>query len=279
MRLRIETSAERAEIAAAEAFAAGASGIEERGEGSSITLLVYAEADAADAVGAAIEAVVGVAPAIEELGEQNWPETWKEGLRPLVVSPRLLVRPSFAEAGLAPGQVEVVIEPRQAFGTGAHGSTALALALLDARLATSPGGRVLDVGAGSGVLAIAARKLGVAEAIACDLDPIAARETAENAAHNGVAVASFAGSLDALGPRAGRFEVVVANLISSEARPILAALAERVAPGGVLILSGWLASERATCESALGSIGLRVIDFRSEEDALGDAWLAIMASR
>jgi ribosomal protein L11 methyltransferase len=280
VRLRIVTSAERAEIAGAEAFAAGASGIEEREEGSCIVLLVYAEAADAGAVAAALETVVGVPPTTEEIVEEDWPETWKEGLRPLAVSPRLLILPGVdLEHDLEPGRLEIVIEPKQAFGTGAHGSTALALTLLDARLAAAPGGRVLDVGAGSGVLAIAARKLGAAYALACDLDPIAARETAENAARNGVAVASFAGSVGALGPRAGRFEVVVANLISSEARPILGDLAARVAPGGVLILSGWLASERAGCEAALGALGLLPIASRSEEDALGDAWLALMATR
>src|SRR5262249_55991064 len=129
-----------------------------------------------------------------------------------------------------------------AFGTGADGSTARALAALDARLAAAPRARVLDVGAGSGVLAIAALRLGAAAALACDLDPIAARETRENATRNGVDVASFAGSLDALGPRAGRFDVVVANLLSSELRPILAALAARVAAGGALVLSALLAA-------------------------------------
>ncbi|RIK93806.1 MAG: 50S ribosomal protein L11 methyltransferase, partial [Proteobacteria bacterium] len=159
------------------------------------------------------------------------------------------------------------------------GSTALALALLDARMAAAPVARVLDVGCGSGVLAIAARRLGAAAALACDLDPIAARETRENAQRNGVAVASFAGSLDALGARAGRFDLVVANLISSELRPILAALAARVAPGGALVVSGLLEAERADVGAALAALGLGVVAERCERDARGDAWLALTASR
>jgi ribosomal protein L11 methyltransferase len=216
----------------------------------------------------------------EALDEQDWSETWKQGLEPIVISPRLVVRPGVAsERDLEPGRLEVAIEPRQAFGTGAHGSTALALALLDARLAARRAARVLDVGSGSGVLAIAAAKLGAGPVVACDLDPIAARETRENATRNGVAVASFAGSLDALGSAAVRFDLIVANLLSSELQPILAALVARVAERGVLIVSGLLAAERAAIEARLAALGLHVIDQRAERDERGDEWLALTASR
>lgn len=279
--IRVGLDAARAEIAAAEAFEAGAAGVEERGEGSRIELLVYVADAQVEAVRAAIAATAGsdAAIAVEPLPAQDWPETWKDGLVALAVSPRLVVRPPFAAPLGDPARVEVVIEPRQAFGTGAHGSTALALVLLDAALAPRAAARVLDVGAGSGVLAIAACKLGAVAALACDLDSIAARETRENAARNAVAVASFAGSLDALGARAGGFDVVVANMISSELRPILDALVGRVAAGGALVLSGLLAAERASIDAALDARGLRVVDARELRDERGDAWLAVMASR
>lgn len=277
--VRVETEPTRAEWAAAEAFEAGAAGVEERdGEGRTI-LLAYAPAEAAAAVEAAMLAVAGEgARATRELVvPRDWPETWKEGLRPLVVSPRLVVRPDFASFALAAGQREVVIEVRQAFGTGAHGSTALALALLDQRLVAAPGGRVLDVGCGSGVLAIAARALGARSAVACDLDPIAARETRENAVRNALTVASFAGSLDAIAT--GGFDLVVANLISSEMLPILDALAGHVAVGGALVLSGLLFAERATIETRLAAAGFAIRAERDERDARGDHWLAVIATR
>jgi ribosomal protein L11 methyltransferase len=279
--VRIALAAERAEWAAAEAFGAGAAGVEEREEGGRTVLLVYTPAACAAAVrDAALGAAgAGATAAIEPVVPRDWPETWKEGLAPLVVSPRLVVRPSFAAHALAPGQVEVVIEPRQAFGTGAHGSTALALALLDARMAGAGAARVLDVGAGSGVLAIAAAKLGARDVVACDLDPIAARESRENAARNGCALASFAGSLDALGPRAGCFDLVIANMLSSELAPILAALAARVAERGVLVLSGLLAAEQPATAQALAALGLAIRDERRQRDLRGDAWLAVTASR
>jgi ribosomal protein L11 methyltransferase len=230
-------------------------------------------------VEAALRAVAGEGAVAtrERVTPRDWPETWKQGLRPLVVSPRLVVRPEFAACELAPGQREVVIEPRQAFGTGAHGSTALALALLDERLAAAAGGRVLDVGCGSGVLAIAALALGARRAVACDLDPIAARETRENAIRNGHSVASFAGSLDALA--FGRFDLVVANLISSELLPILDALVDRVAADGAIVLSGLLFPERAGVEARLAARGLSIRAARDELDARGDHWLGLMASR
>ncbi len=293
--VEIATSRVRAERVAAEVFAAGASGLEERECGDGILLLVYAPTAQVESVRCAARAAdadAAIARA-EIVVERDWPETWKEGLAPVVISPRLVVRPPFATHALAPGQREVVIEPRQAFGTGAHDSTALALALLDARLAASRPLRILDVGSGSGVLAIAALQLGAGHALACDLDPIAARETRENAVRNGVGarLACFTGSLDALGPRAGTFDVVIANVISSELRPILAALVRRVAAGGVAIFSGLLAAEHAPIAAALASHGLHVLEARHQLDAtpprsepqasgaVHESWLALMASR
>jgi ribosomal protein L11 methyltransferase len=280
--IRIDVARERAEWTAAEAFAAGASGLEEREEGARTLLLVYAPAASAEAVRDAALAAAdpGAHATLEGVAERDWPETWKQGLAPIAISPRLVVRPSTrSEHDPDPGRVEVVIEPRQAFGTGAHGSTALALALVDAHLAGQRVASLLDVGAGSGVLAIAALRLGAGRALACDLDPIAARESRENAARNGCALASFAGSLDALGPRAGRFDLVVANLLSSELRPILDALVARVAEGGALVLSGLLESERGWLETALAARGLGVRAARCARDASGDAWLAVTAAR
>ncbi len=281
--MRITAAREVAEVIAAEVFAAGASGLEERESGDSVVLLVYAPAADAERVRAAALATAGAAivARAEPVVARDWPETWKNGLTPIVISSRLVVRPPFAAHALATGQCEVVIDPRQAFGTGAHGSTALALALLDAHLVTARAARVLDVGSGSGVLAIAALRLGAGRALACDLDPIAVRETRENAARNGVAgrLACFTGSLDALGPRAKDFDLVVANVISSELLPILAALVERVSAHGVAVFSGLLVAERESIGAALARHGLRITGERRERDLRNDEWLALIAMR
>jgi SAM-dependent methyltransferase len=151
---RIAVSGESAELlerAAAEAFEAGALGAEER-EGAPPALWVYARAGDAARVHAALGAVPGLALAAPEpVPERAWSEAWKEGLEPIVISPRLLVRPPFRSPPAGFAGAELVIDPGQAFGTGAHASTRLALEAIDALPeAALRGARVLDVGCGGG---------------------------------------------------------------------------------------------------------------------------------
>jgi ribosomal protein L11 methyltransferase len=277
--LRARAAGEAAEIALAEAWAAGAAGAEERSDEG--VLIVYADARHADAVAVALTAALGpgsvLGPAL--VPAADWPESWKQGLRPLVVSERLVVRPPFALHRLAAGQREVVIEPRQAFGTGGHPSTSLALEALDLELAARPAAKVLDVGCGSGVLAIAARVLGAGQTVACDLDPVAARETLENAAANGVGVGLrvFTGSLAAVGP--ARFDLVVANLLRRELEPLLDALVARVRPGGAIVLSGLLAGDAGSIEARLASLHVTDLVRRAARDAGGETWIAVTGTR
>jgi ribosomal protein L11 methyltransferase len=270
-----------AEHAAAEAWEAGACGLEERGEGDEILLIVYAPRASAEPVRAALASLIGVdrVSSPEAVPEIDWSRRWAQGLRPVVVSARLVVRAPGTAWSPAPGQAELLIEPRQAFGSGAHATTALALELLDGELARRPAECLLDVGCGSGVLALAALRLGARRALACDVDPVAAREAAENAERNGLGAALrvFAGTPAAL--RAGGFDLVVANLIRRELWPLLADLAGRLRPGGALVLSGLLAGERALLEGELARIGLALEALRERCDERGDAWLALTALR
>lgn len=282
-RIRVEgESAEALERASAEAFEAGALGTEER-PGAPPALLVYARADDAARVRAALGALPGLALGpVEPLVERAWSEAWKEGLEAVVISERLLVRPSFRAAPAGFAGREVVIDPGQAFGTGGHASTRLALeaiaALPAARLR---GARVLDVGCGSGVLALAALALGAGSALGCDTDPLATAAAREAAHANGFAarLALLTGSLGALGPRADRsFDLALANLLCRELEPLLPALARLAAPGGRIVLSGLLASERAPVERRLAALGCAPSGLRSASDASGDAWVALVAS-
>jgi ribosomal protein L11 methyltransferase len=260
-------------------------GLEERSDEQGITLLLYAPAQRARALRAVL---AGSDPAPLELGEieavpdTDWSEGWKAGLGASVISERLVVRPSWVAHARGPGQAEVLIDPGQAFGTGTHPSTRLALEWIDQLAAgLRPGARVLDVGTGSGVLALAAATLETrARAVAFDLDPVAAREARSNAARNGCSarVSVFAGGLDAIaGPP---FDLVLANLLRSEALPLLPGLAARTRTGGQALFSGLLESETgAFSEAALAAGFTRQQGLRSGGDAAGERWSALLMTR
>jgi ribosomal protein L11 methyltransferase len=267
-----------ADRAIAEAQAYGATGIEEKdGERGAVSLTVYAPASAADALRAAVAQVLGPAArvgAVEPVTPQDWSSTWREGIEAVVVSPRLALRPSFVDYAAEAGQRVLVIDPGQAFGTGHHASTRLALELVDHALRGGSVIRVLDVGTGSGVLALAAVALGAGWALGCDLDPVAAREAGANARANDLAghVRIFAGSLAAV--RGTHFDLVVANLLSRELRPLLADLAGHLAPGGAAIFSGLLGSERDALLAECSGLGLALVEERSDTDG-GERWVAL----
>lgn len=270
-----------AEVASAEAWEHGACGIEERpGEGGSAVLRIWAPARHAEALRAALAAsgvVRRVAPA-RPFEQRDWSQAWREGLAAVRASERVVVRPSFVPREPGPGEHVLVVDPAQAFGTGHHASTRLALSLLDAELAArAAGAAVLDVGTGSGLLVLAALVLGAGSAVGLDLDPLAAPEARRNARTNGLAAHAhfFTGSLDALAAVA--FDVVVANLIRSELLPLLDAICSRhVKASGALVLSGLLAEDLPRIETELERRGLAICAERREAEGT-DTWLGLLA--
>lgn len=278
-RVRIESAdAELLERAAAEAYEAGAAGaLEEPG-----ALVLFAPASALAAIGAALAPLGAAGLRIHAAAPEarvEWSEAWKVGLGPVVISPRLLVRPPFAAAPEGFAGREIVIEPGQAFGTGGHATTRLALAGLAALPSSAlRGARILDVGCGSGVLALAALALGAAHATGCDLDPLATQAAGQAAAQNGFAERAhwLTGSTDAL---VGPYDGIVANLLRTEMEPLLADFARLARPGAWLVLAGLLAAERGAVVDALAGVGFRSVSERGETDATGDAWLGLVARR
>jgi len=272
-----------AEVCSAQAFDAGAAGVEERETpGGAMALVVYAETARVATVARALAdaappgAVLG---AMQALDPVDWSRAWRRGLGPVEVSPRLVVRPPFAEARLRPGQAEVLIDPGRAFGTGTHASTRLALAWIDALCAAGrPGAALLDAGTGSGVLALAALRLGVSRAVGFDLDPLAAPEARRNARANGLDARLDLFTGPAAAVAGARFERVVANLLRTEMLPIARELAGAVAPGGALLLSGLLESERAAVETAFAAHGLQARGARATEEG-GERWVGLMLTR
>lgn len=195
---------------------------------------------------------------------RDWEVRWRAGLVPRRIGD-LWVRPSFCASQGAP---ELVIDPQQAFGSGEHATTRLSLELLQGELRR--GDSVFDLGTGSGILGLGALRRGAGRALGIDSDPVALVNAAENRARNALPLALFAGPLDALAP-AARFELVVANLLLHELLPGLDELVRRARRA--LVLSGYLASERARLDAALSGCGWRTVRESSEVQS-GDRWCA-----
>ena len=204
--------------------------------------------------------------------EEEWAEAWKRFFSLERVGRRLVVCPTWTD--YAPHGEEVVIrlDPGMAFGTGQHPTTRVCLEALESRL--RPGQEaptqapvvVLDVGTGSGILAIAAALLGAARVLALDVDPVAVDIARQNVAVNGVEgrVQVLEGSLDAVlrFSDAGepRFDMIVANISTAAIIEAAPALAHALAPGGTLVASGIGEASAETCRSALERAGLKVLD-------------------
>lgn len=179
------------------------------------------------------------APQVQTLADQDWADAWKENYRPLQISERLWICPSWMDPP-DPGAVNVILDPGMAFGTGDHPTTALCLEWLAAQDLRDKD--VIDYGSGSGILSIAALKLGARSALGIELDELAIRVSLENAAHNNVE-GRFRAVVPALLPADACAHIVIANIL---ARPLIE-LAPRikalVRPGGALALSGLLAEQ------------------------------------
>jgi ribosomal protein L11 methyltransferase len=195
----------------------------------------------------------------------DWEERWREFHRPLVLGDRLTVRPPWEPRGS--NSIDIVIDPGQAFGTGAHATTRLCLELL---LELEPAGELLDLGCGSGVLAIAAARLGFSPVRAVDNDPSSLTATAENAARNGIELVIARHDLRSDPPLAGR--TVTANLLG----PLLRTWADRLtampadARPETVIASGLLVHEADEVARAFGALGLH----ERERRVLGE-WAAL----
>jgi ribosomal protein L11 methyltransferase len=237
-----------AELVSLELWELGATGIEERDastmnatEDAALLTLVANFPEQASANAAA--AVLGerFSARVVFVEGDAWRDGWKAYFKPSRIGKRLVVRPSWESFELQHGDVELVLDPGGAFGTGTHETTRLVLEAIQDHL--QPGAHVLDVGCGSGILAIACLLLGAERARCIDVDAEAVRATRENAEINAVQ-ARLHVSDDPLAAIQARYPLVLANIESRVLIPLANQLGVRVRPGGVLILSGILAVER-----------------------------------
>jgi len=250
----------------------------------SLTLRAYLpDDDELDATKLQLEMALGLmrlmypmpTPVYRRVEADDWAEAWKAHYEPLRVGRRLLIRPRWIDLPLAPGDIEIALDPGMAFGTGSHPTTQLCLQALEDLL--QPAQTVLDLGSGSGVLSIAAAKLGARHVLALDVDAIAVAATRENARANGVErkVIAERGSHDCLLHSARRFDLIVVNIL---ARIIIELAGERLGeilrPGGLAIFSGIIDTQLDEVEDALRGTGLQPYARRQ----MGD-WVLIEAKR
>jgi ribosomal protein L11 methyltransferase len=294
LRLAIRVRDQDAELVLAELLELAPSGVEE--VQVSADIVEYAVYGAPGELPALPDLTAAAGGALIEVSTRelpdDWDQRWRAFHRPLVLAGRLTVRPPWEAAGETP--IDIVIDPAQAFGTGAHHTTRLCLELLlelaaaPAPASSGPGGwgegtavpgavpapadglgELVDLGCGSGVLAIAAAKLGFSPVLALDHDLLSVQATQDNAARNGVALEVARHDLRSDPPAAGA--TVAANLLA----PLLTTWAQRLGQAGIVparvIASGLLASEADAVAAEFAALGLRETRRR-----LGGEWAALL---
>lgn len=217
-------------------------------------------------------------PGLKWVQEEDWATAWKAYYKPARIGRRMVVIPSWESFDLEPSDVPIYMDPGMAFGTGTHPTTALCLGWLDQLV--RPGMRVMDAGTGSGILAIAAAKLGAGSVLAFDLDPVAVAVARENLARNpgaeqvqveeGVIDAPFVAQWVA----GGAPDLVVANIIPSVIALITPDVARLMPAGGLYLTSGILKEKQHEVLASVEDAGLSVVDSRGE-----GGWVAILARK
>jgi ribosomal protein L11 methyltransferase len=229
-------------------------GVRAPNPGEAIVVGYFEDRESAEAARAWVaEDFPGARLALEEQQQQDWSEQWKSLIRSVQVG-RLWVGPPW-DADKAPAdKVRIVIEPKMAFGTGDHPTTSLCLAAVDAYMATHPGASVLDVGTGTGVLAIAAKKLGAGRVVGTDNDATSVELAQENAQFNGTPDVELSGK--ELTQVTGTFDLVLANILANTLIELAPLIAPKVKER--LVLAGVLAHQRADVEKAYADLGFTV---------------------
>lgn len=199
--------------------------------------------------------------------EEDWMEVFRSQHSRVAISERISVRPTWCTSRTGK---EIVLDPGLAFGTGTHATTRMGLTLMDRNIGSKPPSRLLDVGTGTGVLAIAGAFLGVAEVLAVDIDPVSVQVARENVKSNGVekSVMVVEGSIE---KAVGAYDMITANLYSSLLTSLADPLCKVLAPGGMLIATGIMEGEKEGVIDAFFASALNCNDILSE-----DVWIAAL---
>lgn len=222
---------------------------------------------------------------IGDVHEDDWADAWKQYFKPIAITERLTIKPTWEEYTPSEGELIIEIDPGMAFGTGAHATTALCLKALDH--AIKGGEQIIDVGTGSGVLAIGAMKLGASKVLALDLDPVAVKCAQENIELNGyendveVRLSDLLGVLNESESTATAavgvtppVDLVVANILAEIILLFIGDVMEVLKPGGIYITSGIYKNKEMIVEAGLLAAGFEIIDVLRQEE-----WVAFVAGK
>lgn len=189
--------------------------------------------------------------------EQDWAENWKKYYKPFRAGEHLVIKPSWEPYEAQAGDLVLELDPGMAFGTGTHETTFMCMQQLERYV--TPGCRAIDVGCGSGILALAAAKLGAGDVLAIDLDELAVKVAAENTRKNGLADVVRVAHGDLLERREEQADVIVANIIADVICYLCGPAKKHLLPGGVFICSGIIKEREEDVQRALSSAGYAVV--------------------
>ncbi len=198
----------------------------------------------------------------EQVDEEDWAQNWKQYYQTLHLSERLVINPSWIEYDPKPGEIVISLDPGSAFGTGTHETTAMCAQLLDDYLAS--GASVLDLGSGSGILAIAASKLGAGRVEAIDIDQMAVDVAVENCRINAVEVNCHQGELrDA---RSAPYDLIIANIIADVIAALAPDVPKQLAPNGLWLVSGIIEDKFDLVLESAQKNGFELVERRERRD-------------
>jgi ribosomal protein L11 methyltransferase len=212
---------------------------------------------------------------ISQIETENWQQNWMQYFKPIFVEDKLVITPSWENVSFEKGKIIITIDPEQAFGTGGHATTYLMLKLL--LNYCKPGMQILDVGTGSGVLAIAAAKLGSEKIVAFDIDPVAVKTAKQNSEINNVSsqITCFSGDIFALRPGQTQVDFILANISSGVLRNLLPRFPLFLKnSNSLLALSGIMSEEANSISNLLKEYQFIILDFQEK-----DEWVSFLCQQ